>query len=120
MIIRCWNVRGLNSPLKQHEVVNLMRKHKLDVCCFLETKLVSSKVSSMRQFRLNNWKVLSNAAAASTTRIVVFWNPRTVNIELLGFSAQGLHVLISNLVHQFKFYASFVYGFNTIIARRAL
>lgn len=120
MIIRCWNVRGLNNPLKQHEVVNLMRKHKLDVCCFLETKLVSSKVSSMRQFRLNNWKVLSNAAAASTARIVVFWNPTTVNIELLDFSAQGLHVLISNLVHQFKFYASFVYGFNTIIARRAL
>jgi hypothetical protein len=97
-----------------------MRKHKLDVCCFLETKLVSSKVSSMRQFRLNNWKVLSNAAAASTARIVVFWNPTTVTIDLLDFSAQGLHVLISSLVHQFKFYASFVYGFNTIIARRAL
>ena len=72
MLIHCWNVRGLNSPLKQHEVVNLMWEHKLDVCCFLETKLVSSKVSSMRQFRLKNWKVLSNAAAASTARIVVF------------------------------------------------
>ncbi|KAJ6959613.1 hypothetical protein NC653_037845 [Populus alba x Populus x berolinensis] len=77
--------------LKQHEVYNLMRKHKLDVCCLLETKLVSSKVSSMRQFRLKNWKVLSNVAAASTARIVVFWNPETVNIDLLGFSAQGLH-----------------------------
>ncbi|KAJ6926605.1 hypothetical protein NC651_010884 [Populus alba x Populus x berolinensis] len=54
MLIRCWNVRGLNSPLKQHEVVNLMRKHKLDVCCLVETKLVSSKVSSMWQFRLKN------------------------------------------------------------------
>nr|TKR91515.1 hypothetical protein D5086_0000222070 [Populus alba] len=74
----------------------------------------------MRQFRLKNWKVLSNVAAASTARIVVFWNPTTVNIDLLGFSAQGLHVLISSLVHQFKFFASFVYGFNTIIARRAL
>ncbi|KAJ6907745.1 hypothetical protein NC651_018242 [Populus alba x Populus x berolinensis] len=35
-------------------------------------------------------------------------------------TAQGLHVLISSLVHQFKFYSSFVYGFNTIIARRTL
>ncbi|KAJ6854931.1 hypothetical protein NC651_039789 [Populus alba x Populus x berolinensis] len=34
--------------------------------------------------------------------------------------AQGLHVLIYSLVHQFKFYASFVYGFNTIITRRTL
>ncbi|KAJ6973806.1 hypothetical protein NC653_033972 [Populus alba x Populus x berolinensis] len=84
------------------------------------TKLVPSKVSSMQQFRLKKWKVFSNAAAASTARIVVFWNPATVNVDLLDFSAQGLHVLIYSLVHQFKFYASFVYGFNTVIARRTL
>ncbi|KAJ6856768.1 hypothetical protein NC651_038440 [Populus alba x Populus x berolinensis] len=120
MLIRSWNVRGLNNPLKQHEVVSLMRKNKLDVCGLLETKLVPSKVSSMQQFRLKKWKVFSNAAAASTARIVVFWNPATVNVELLDFSAQGLHVLIYSLVHQFKFYASFVYGFNTVIVRRTL
>nr|TKR98958.1 hypothetical protein D5086_0000197870 [Populus alba] len=112
--------KGLNSPLKQHEVVSLMRKKKLDVCGLLETKLVPSKVSSMQQFRLKKWKFVSNAAAALTARIVVFWNPATVNVELLDFSAQGLHVLIYSLVHQFKLYASFVYGFNTVIGRRIL
>ena len=97
-----------------------MRKNKLDVCGLLETKLVPSKVSSIQQFRLKKWKVFSNAAAASTAKIVVFWNPATVNVELLDFSAQGLHVLIYSLVHQIKLYASFVYGFNTVIARRTL
>jgi len=97
-----------------------MRKNKLDVCGLLETELVSSKVTSMQQFRLKKWKVLSNAAVASTAIIVVFWNPATVNVDLLGFSAQSLHVLIYSLVHQFRFYASFVYGFNIVIARRTL
>ncbi|KAJ6874257.1 hypothetical protein NC651_032927 [Populus alba x Populus x berolinensis] len=37
-------MRGLNSPLKQHEMARLMQKHKFDVCGLLETKLVSSKL----------------------------------------------------------------------------
>ncbi|KAJ6976240.1 hypothetical protein NC653_031934 [Populus alba x Populus x berolinensis] len=84
------------------------------------TKLVSSKVTLMQQLQLNKWKVLSNAAVASTARIVVFWNPDMVHVDLFDFSAQGLHVLIYSLVHQFRFYASFVYGFNIVIARRTL
>jgi exonuclease III len=120
MLIRSWNIRGLNSPLKQHEVGNLMRKNKLDVCGLLETKLVSSKVTLMQKFRLNKWKVLTNAAVASTARIVVLWNPATVHVDLIGHSAQGLHVLISSLVSQLRFYATFVYGFNTVLARRTL
>jgi hypothetical protein len=74
----------------------------------------------MQQFRLKKWKVFSNTAVASTARIVVFWNPATVNVDLIVFSAQGLHVLIYSLVHQFRVYASFVYGYNTVIARRTL
>jgi len=97
-----------------------MRKNKLDVCGLLETKLVSFKMTSMQKFRLKKWKVLSNAAAASTARIVVLWNPATVNVDLIDFSAQGLHVLIYSLVHQFRFYASFVYGLNTVTAKRSL
>jgi len=54
MLIRSWIVRGLNNPLKQHEVANLMRKNKLDVCGLLEIKLVLSKVTSMQQFSLKN------------------------------------------------------------------
>ena len=49
MKIYCWNVRGLNSPLKQYEVVNLMKKNKLDVCGLIETKLASSIVFFMHR-----------------------------------------------------------------------
>jgi exonuclease III len=42
MLIYSWNVRGLNSSLKQHEVANLMRRNRMDICGLLETKLNSS------------------------------------------------------------------------------
>jgi len=51
---------------------------------------------------------------------VVFWNPSSVKVDLFEFSAQGIHVLIYSLIHQFSFYATFVYGLHTIVARRTL
>jgi hypothetical protein len=120
MKIYCWNVKGLNSPFKQHEVVSLMKKNKLDVCGLVETKLASSVVSFMHKLRLRNLRFLSNVTAINTACILVFWNPSTVKVELIDFTAQGFHVTISSMVNHRSLTATFVYGYNTVIARRAL
>ena len=76
----------------------------MNVCGLLETKLSSSKVSLLQKFRLKNWKFLSNASMALNARIVIFWNSSTVKVDLLDFSAQGIHVLIYGFIHQFSFF----------------
>jgi hypothetical protein len=48
-------VRGLNRPLKQHEVVGLMKGKKIDVCGLLEINLTLAKVACMHKFRLKSW-----------------------------------------------------------------
>ncbi|KAJ6973799.1 hypothetical protein NC653_033969 [Populus alba x Populus x berolinensis] len=120
MIIYSWNIRGLNNPLKQHEVVSLMKKRKMDVCGLLETKLSPSRVACMHRLRLRHWQYYTNVDAANTARILVFWNPATVKVDLIASSAQGLHISVRSLISQYNFLISFVYGFNTISARRAL
>jgi len=120
MIIYSWNIRGLNNPLKQHEVVSLMKKHKMDICGLLETKLLPSRVSSLHKFRLRHWQYFSNADVAHTARIVVFWNPNTVQVDLLASSPQAIHISVTCLISQISFMVTFVYGFNTISARRSL
>nr|TKS00954.1 hypothetical protein D5086_0000177960 [Populus alba] len=40
---------------------------------------------------------------AHTARIVVFWNPDTVHVDLLSSSAQAIHLSISCLITQLKF-----------------
>ena len=97
-----------------------MKKHRMDVCGLLETKLSSSRVTGMHRLRLRHWKYFTNADASSTARIVVFWNPATVYVELIESSAQALHLFVSSLISQYSFMISFVYGFNTISVRRAL
>jgi exonuclease III len=120
MLLFSWNVRGLNSPLKQHELVRLMQKHKFDVCGLLETKLSSSKLQFMHRFRLKRWKLVSNVEAASTARVIVLWNPSTVHVDVLDSSPQCIHVSIRCLSSHLTFAASFVYGYNTISGRRTL
>jgi len=39
---------------------------------------------------------------------------------LLASSAEGLHLSVRSLISQFSFMVTFVYGFNTMIARRSL
>ena len=120
MVIYSWNIRGLNNPLKQYKVVSLMKKHKMDMCGLLETKLTSSRVACMHRLRLRYWQYLTNADATSTARIVVFWNLATVKVNLIASFEQALNFFVSSLISQFSFMITFVYGFNTISARRSL
>ena len=120
MIIYSWNIRVLNNPLKQHEVVSLMKKNKIDVCGLLESKMLPPRVASMHKLRLKHWQYLSNADIAHTAKIVVFWNSDTVHVDLLASSTQALHLSITCLISQFQFKATFVYGFNIITTRRPL
>ncbi|XP_038679470.1 uncharacterized protein LOC119980747 [Tripterygium wilfordii] len=120
MIISSWNIRGLNSPLKQHKAVCFMKRNKVDAMCFLETKFNCSKLSFTHRLRLRDWKFLDNTNVAANGRVVVFWNPSKVTTEYIDSSAQALHVKLTDLVDQKSFLATFVYWFNTITTRRSL
>ena len=97
-----------------------MKKNKLDVCGLIETKLASSAVSFMHKLQLKNLRFLSNVAATNTARILDFWNPYTLQVELFDLTDQGLYVTINSLVNHCSFTTTFVYCYNTVIARRAL
>jgi hypothetical protein len=51
---------------------------------------------------------------------VVFWNLATVKVNLIASFEQALNFFVSSLISQFSFMITFVYGFNTISARRSL
>lgn len=120
MIIHAWNVRGLNSPLKQHEVATLMRKKHIDVFGLFETKMNNTKVTTMHKLRLKQWQFVTNAESSGNARIVVFWNPSTTALDLVASSLQSLHAMITSKVNQSCYAISFVYGLRTVIDRRSL
>ena len=97
-----------------------MKKYKMDVCGLLETKLLPFRVASMHKLHLKQWKYFTNADVASIARIVVFYNSATIKLDCIASSAQAIHFSVTSLISQLSFKLTFVYGFNTISARRSL
>jgi hypothetical protein len=54
--------------------------------------------------------------AVGTARVVVLCNPSTVHVDMINSSPQAIHVSIRSLSTHHTFAATFVHGFNIIIA----
>lgn len=51
----CWNIRGLNDPLKQKEIRSLTCNNKLDVIGIVETKVKYKNAASISRSTSVNW-----------------------------------------------------------------
>ena len=47
MKLMIWNVRGLNHPLKQKEVVGRIKRLKVNIVCLLETRVKEHKMQTI-------------------------------------------------------------------------
>jgi hypothetical protein len=74
----------------------------------------------MHRLWLKRWNLVSNMKAVGPARVVVLCNPSTVHVDIINSSPQAIHVSIRSLSTHHTFAATFVYGFNTIIAYRSL
>ncbi|XP_057950976.1 uncharacterized protein LOC131145808 [Malania oleifera] len=120
MKIITWNIRGFNSPLKQNGVINLMKKNKVDIFCILETKLSSENLEKLMNKKFSTWRQANNFEQHSAGRILVLWNSQKVQSQILGSKDQVIHCKVTCSVTSKCFAVSFVYGFNSIVARSPL
>lgn len=107
-------------PLKQNGVKSFMKKHQVDVMGVLETKLNLVKLNRIYRNKFQGWEQLNNFPLHPAGRILVFWNPISVDIQVLDASPQAIHCRVTCKVTSNIFCLSFIYGFNSMISRRQL
>ncbi|XP_070039255.1 uncharacterized protein [Nicotiana tomentosiformis] len=120
MILSSWNIIGLNKPFKQKELINFLLKNKVDMIGCLETKVKANNVKKVIRRLGNEWKFYTDYSQAPNGRICVGWKQRDVTVIILEFTTQLVHCQVEDRSSQFKCKISFVYGFNTIAARKTL
>ena len=120
MLIGCWNIRGLNQPQKQKEIVRLIQEFKLDVIGIIETKVKISNQDKINSNMIPSWKYVTNCQVDTIGRIWIGWNPDKIKLSVLHNTNQIMHVQIENLDLSISFHASFIYGLHTIPERRLL
>ena len=69
MKVIVWNVRGLNHPCKQKEVVSRVSRLDVDMVCLLETRVKEHKIQSIVDKWFAGWKLLHNYSYALNERL---------------------------------------------------
>lgn len=66
------------------------------------------------------WKVYANYPTIENGRIWVYCKQGSVDVTILETSAQLVHCAVQDKDSTFTCWTTFVYGFNTLAARRTL
>jgi exonuclease III len=73
--VLCWNVRGLNSDGRQHEVRAKIEESECDIICLQETKCENFDWRLVRKFSPKRFDRFSfSPSAGASGGIIVLWN----------------------------------------------
>ena len=90
-----WNVRGLNRPLKQKEVRQVVKDNKLSLCAILESHVDVAQLFSICKSVFKNWDWTSNGSHCNKgTRIILGWDPSILDVMVISQSPQVMHVQV--------------------------
>lgn len=120
MKIGSWNVRGFNNIETQKEVSKLLKKHSMDIFGIIECKMGENRVDALMSLMFPSWRHCNNFATYQPGRIIVMWNPSTVEVSILEVHSQVIHLAITCKVTTKTFLVTFVYGLHSISTRRTL
>lgn len=120
MFFACWNIRGLNDPLKQGEVRKLISEHKLSLCGLVETKVKEVNKDSVLINLARDWKAICNYQFDPRGGIWVCWNPKELDVSIIDMSDQVLHCKVSVMSSSWSCFVSVVYGENCNRKRESL
>ncbi|XP_074288884.1 uncharacterized protein LOC141614030 [Silene latifolia] len=119
MIISSWNIRGLNDPLKHHEVGNFLVRNKVDVFGLLETHVKEKNTATIFN-KFSRYHILTNYQSHPNGRIWFFLNPRTTTLHSSVITMQSIHCTVVHNATNQKLDITMVYGCNSAKDREQL
>ena len=120
MIVSSWNIRGLNTPLKQNGIFKHVKKNKVVVMGILETKIRNHRIMERIKKKFRDWEMADNFQHSPNGRILIIWKGDMVDLEIKDSNAQVMNCLATCKSTSKKFYISFVYALNKVVERRPL
>ncbi|KAK7273781.1 hypothetical protein RIF29_14844 [Crotalaria pallida] len=116
--IACWNIRGLNSPSKQKEVLNFHKRYKVGLLGVLENKLRTNAIEAVMQKIAPGWSYFSDTDICPIGRILVLWRKDMFNVLIMARSGQYTHCLVTEKISNNSFFVTFIYAANDHMERK--
>ena len=103
MKIVAWNVRGMNHPLKQREVVSRIGRLKANLVCLFETRVKEPNVKKIIERWFSDCNYIHNYSYTINGRIWMLWKEE-IQVTYIDSFDQNITVCIQYDVY--KFYLS--------------
>ncbi|XP_062118524.1 uncharacterized protein LOC133832161 [Humulus lupulus] len=113
-----WNVRGMNKKEKQKAVLDVCKENKVGFGALFETKVKHENIQEVFENNFPNWEYFSSSITSG--RILVIWQAKFVKVEILLEDPQLVHCKIKVCGQQEVFFATVVYGSNSMGERKKL
>ncbi|XP_042460353.1 uncharacterized protein LOC122043848 [Zingiber officinale] len=120
MKIGSWNVRGLNSGLKQREVRSLLLKCKLSALCIMEPNLTHQRHQHLKTHGFQQWSSEQRVCINNRSRMLLFWDSQLITLEIKEWKDQYIHTLIQSKVAGTFYAVTFIYGQLSVTSRRSM
>ncbi|GLJ40144.1 hypothetical protein SUGI_0822720 [Cryptomeria japonica] len=109
MKVVMWNVRGINSPNKQHILKCCILTSKAKLTLVQETKLNQSKIGYLqRKLGYLEWEVV--LAVGASGGLGVIWDPRRVTIKHISSNKFRMCLSVRHLSCSINFILFNIYG----------
>ncbi|KAJ9561655.1 hypothetical protein OSB04_006815 [Centaurea solstitialis] len=119
--ILTWNIRGLNTALKQNEVRDLIKEKGVNICAILETHVRGDGLGNVCTRVFGRWQWVSNYVHSdSGTRIIIGWDEALFDLMVFDMSDQYVNCQIKVRGSDSAFLITFVYAANQGRARQCL
>ncbi|KAJ9561549.1 hypothetical protein OSB04_006709 [Centaurea solstitialis] len=119
--ILTWNIRGLNTSLKQSEVRDLIKEKGVNICAILETHVKSDALVNVCSRVFGRWSWVSNHVHSDLgTRIIIAWDVALFELMVMDMADQYINCEIKIRGTDSAFFVTFVYGANQGSARQRL
>lgn len=119
--IACWNIRGLNSPLKQKEIRSYVSNNNISIIGLLEVKVRQNNLDVFTKRTLRHWEVIHNTQPNSVARIWLGIDPNKFHAQTLHIGEQCITCkLTAKTCDQDSFIISTVNGYNERSRKREL
>lgn len=115
-----WNVRDLNSPVKQREVMLVCNKSSCGLVVLLETKLRFNKLVVCHRKFFSRWRSIENCEHCPTVMVWVLWRDEEFEVQLMLLDSQFIHLKVYNKATSREFFFTTIYATNVLANRLRL
>jgi exonuclease III len=107
-------------PLKQREVVKMVRRFKVSILCLVETRVKQENCLRIKAAMLPSWGLIHNYSSHQLGRIWVCWDPNVFSVMAVYINEQLITCRVSSASNNESWMLSTVYGATQGPDRRKL